>query len=90
MYDGQCTCRELEYVLKDAKVSAVLTTDAHMSTIAPLAHKTGAEVFRTAESVQEGSDAAQAWSDAVHPAWIRLSTDLVLEVTISPMCYKGR
>lgn len=55
----------------------MLTTDAHMSTMAPLADKTGAKVFRIAESAQEGSHAAQACSDVVHPAWMRLSADLV-------------
>ena len=77
IYNDQCACRELEYVLKDAKVSAVLTTDAHMSTMAHLADKTGAKVFRIAESAQEGSHAAQVCSDVVHPAWMRLSADLV-------------
>jgi hypothetical protein len=68
----------------------VLTTDAHMSLMAPLADKTGAKVFRIADSAQEDSHAAQACSDAAHPAWMRLSADPVLKVIISPMCYKGR
>ena len=71
-------------------MSAVLTTDDHMSMMAPLADKTGAKVFRIAESAQEDSHAAQACSDAAHSAYMRLSPDPGLKIIISPLCYKGR
>ncbi len=48
----------------------MLTTDAHMSTIAPLADGTGAKVFRISEPAQEDTHAAQACPDAVCSAWM--------------------
>jgi len=50
-------CRELQYVIEDAKVSAVLTTNDHLSTMTHLADKTGAKVFRIADSLKEPEEA---------------------------------
>ncbi|CAL5220071.1 g2022 [Coccomyxa viridis] len=57
---------ELQYVLEDAKVSAVLTTHEHVATVTPLADKAGAKVLRIAESSQDAHE-AQDLSSGLKP-----------------------
>ena len=45
--------RELQYVLQDANVRAVLTTDEHMSRMAPLAKEAGAKILRVSDSTEQ-------------------------------------
>lgn len=45
--------RELQYVLQDANVRAVLTTDEHMSRMAPLAEEAGAKILRVSDSSKQ-------------------------------------
>ncbi|CAK0783610.1 hypothetical protein CVIRNUC_006809 [Coccomyxa viridis] len=57
---------ELKYVLQDANVRAVLTTDEHMSRMAPLAKEAGAKILRVSDSSEQPSREQDA-IDALKP-----------------------